>query len=329
MAEKIKVDVGFLGTAMGAVTDDGRNAKLGARTERTLDKYEKMMQDGELIHGIQFAQGVKDKGLSRFEDDVEIFLPVEEVLKGAKHGYLSVSHFSRLYTVEVIDVDRDAKRVTVSFLKAQERVRPQILQQIRDAVRSGATPKTQARISYICDKGERVGSYAYVDILGLGIGGLLLAKDWNAGYVKDISKYARIGDVIECVITGFNPRKNSENYTEFLVSRKQLLGDDPWNSIEDRFPPKSRVIVTCIGTYPHNFIGKVDGLEEIAAYCYYPKPGATSSLTGQQIVIKEGGRYIGNVSKVRPDKKQLQVRIIDEVQPAGGGAAGGSGKTGA
>ena len=129
MADSIKVDVGFLGTALGAVTDGGQNVKVGARTERTLDKYEQMMKNGELIHGVQFAQGLKDKGLSRFEDDVEIFLPIEEILRGGKRAYLSVAHFSRLYTVEVIGVDREAKRVTVSFLKAQERVRPAILRQ--------------------------------------------------------------------------------------------------------------------------------------------------------------------------------------------------------
>ena len=328
MADSIKVDVGFLGTALGAVTDGGQNVKVGARTERTLDKYEQMMKNGELIHGVQFAQGLKDKGLSRFEDDVEIFLPIEEILRGGKRAYLSVAHFSRLYTVEVIGVDREAKRVTVSFLKAQERVRPAILRQIREAVQNGTALKTQARISHICDKEGRVGAYAYVDILGLGISGIILAKEWNAGYVKDISKYAKVGDVINCVITGFNPRRGEDGFVEFLVSRKLLIGDDPWKTIEERFPPRSRVIVTCIGMYPHNFVGKVDGLEEVAAYCYYPKPGATSSLTGQPIVIKEGGRYIGNVSKVRPDKKQLQVRIIDEVQSVDGGAAGGSAKTG-
>ena len=307
---QMKVKNGFLGTLRG-VTESELNPRQNLKEGVTLDKYQRIMDAGELIDVIQFSQGQAEKGLYKFENGVEIFLPVEEIRKDKK--YLPMQYFNRVYTVEVIDVDRENKRVTVSFLRAQNRTRPAVYKEISEQVKAGKKVRVQARIDWICRKEDRVGAYAFVDIFGLGITGVVLAKDWGYGYVKDISNYAKIGDVIDCVIIEYNKR-GSKDFAEFRVSRKLALKEDPWESVEERFPLRSRVIVECIGCYDNNFIGKVEGLEELAAYCYYPKVGRISSITNEEFVVHVGGRYIGNVSKVDAEKRQLQVRVYDEVQ---------------
>lgn len=313
----MKVNQGFLGTLRG-LSESELNPRHNLKEGQTLDKYERIKNAGELIDVIQFTQGQADKGLFKYENGVEIFLPVEEIRRDKKK-YLPMQYFSRVYTVEVMDVDRENKRVTVSFLKAQDRSRPEVYKQISDAVKAGKKVRAQARIDWICNKEDRRGAYAFVDIFGLGITGIVLAKDWGYGFVKDISNYAKTGDVIDCVILEYNKR-GSKDFAEFRVSRKLALNEDPWENVAERFPLKSRVIVECIGCYENNFVGKVEGQEELAAYCYYPKPGRISSITNEEFVVRVGGKYIGNVSKVDPVKRQLQVRVYDEVQTLGDNA---------
>ena len=152
---------------------------------------------------------------------------------------------------------------------------------------------------------------------------LVGTDDGENGYTSQTSQLLSLdpltGDVIDCVILEYNKR-GSKDFAEFRVSRKLALNEDPWENVAERFPLKSRVIVECIGCYENNFVGKVEGQEELAAYCYYPKPGRISSITNEEFVVRVGGKYIGNVSKVDPVKRQLQVRVYDEVQTLGDNA---------
>lgn len=289
--------MGFLGV---------KQSEDSIKVDKKLKEYERYMKSGELLD-LRFSQSVRTEGLRYMDGEVEVFLPKEEINPQYANSFLPGDRLNRYYAVKVMDINRVAKRVIVSHVAAQKDVRPSMLQEIDAVLAEGKVFKTQAIVVLVSRS-----NCVFVDILGLGIRGMILVKDWSVTYIPSLAAVTQRGEVIDIAITGHSD-KHTDEKPQYLCSRKIRLEErDLWKGLETRIPQNSTVLVRCQHKESRNFVGKIVGLDEISAYCFYPdKP---SRRTGETIVIQQGGLYNAFVSAIDEQKHILRLRIIDEVE---------------
>lgn len=304
--EKNKMD-GFLGVPIHA--EDTKSPAYQEKTTKTLNYYEGYYKSGELLTDITFSQGNR-QGLFYFRDNVQVLLPRAELQYNLHYDFESIDYMRRKYTVKVVGVDREAKLVTLSFKQAQEQARPTVAKAIQESLDAGMPYRTLARISYITRPEKGV---CHVDILGIGLHGIIPVREWSMAFTADIRMVAQPGDIVNILVTEIV--RGNEGEKLYICSRKQALHGNPWEGIEQKAPKHTTVIVRCLRKYEDHFIAAIDGLEELSCYCHYPNPGTTNSHTGQELVINTGGRYNGYISNVDEVRHILRARILDEVAP--------------
>lgn len=321
---------GFLGISIGRQEEALHENEIEKRKESVLNRYENMLKSGTLIPEITFPQSIRDVGIYKYEDGVEIMMPVKELFAdgGEQYGIRSfharAHHYTnRAYAAKVISVDRDKAKVTVSYAKAQEAYRPAVEREIQEALDRGEGFRTKARVTYVCrQEGTNYGRYLICDICGLGIPGILFCYDWTKGFVDDLTNCASPDDIIDVVVYARN-KADRKSTAKYRVSRAKALDIDPWEEVERVAPLHSTANVRIYRTNESYCLGKIDGLSELTAYCYYPKPMTCSSVTGQPFTVRVGGTYSGYVSAVDRETKKLRIRILDEIIP---GRESGEGK---
>ncbi|XBX18534.1 hypothetical protein QMP25_41245 (plasmid) [Enterocloster clostridioformis] len=303
--EKKKMD-GFLGVPIVAKEKD---STYEDRSEKTLNFYENYLKSGELLTEITFSQGNR-QGLYFYRDKVQVILPRSELQDNLRYDFESIEYMRRKYTVKVVGVDRIGKVVTLSFKQAQEQARPTVVRAIKDSLAAGVPYRTLARIQYITRAEKGV---CHVDLLGIGLHGIIPVREWSVAFTADIRMLAQIGDIVEVIVKEIVRGKEGEEL--YICSRKDALNVDPWEGIEEKAPKDTTVIVKCLRKYDNHFIGSIEGLEELSCYCHYPIPNTVNSHTGQTLVINTGGKYNGYISKVDEERHILRARILDEVAP--------------
>ena len=108
MNEKMKKfsSLGFLGI---------ERDKTSERTKSTLDEYERLMKNKELIEDLRFPQSKITDGLWKREGEVEIFLPKKEINFRFEATNLSRKETYRFYTVKIIEVSTIFENVPKIF----------------------------------------------------------------------------------------------------------------------------------------------------------------------------------------------------------------------
>lgn len=303
--EKKKID-GFLGVP---IVEKEKGDFYSDKSVKTLNFYENYLNSGELLTDVTFSQGNR-QGLYFFRDNVQILLPRKELQYNLNFDFESIEYMRRKYTVKVVEVDREKRLVTLSFKQAQEQARPTVAKAIKDSLAAGIPYRTLARISYITSAEKGV---CHVDLLGIGLHGIIPVREWSMAFTADIRMLAKIGDIVEVLVKEITKGREGENL--YICSRKEAMNEDPWEGIESKAPKDTTVIVRCLRKYDNHFIGAIEGLEELSCYCHYPNPGTLNSHTGQTLVINTGGKYNGYISKVDEEKHILRARILDEVAP--------------
>ena len=276
------------------------------QTKQTLDKYEEYLNSGKIMEHVRFTAREKMDGLYYYDKgDVTVHMANEEIVDMRYAGDLS-SSMGREYAVVVTEVDRENRRVEVSFRKAQDKQRPGIIAAINRNLKEGKVFKAAARVMYVyCEGGK---NFAFLDIYGLGIRGILLAKVWGVNRTEDLSSVLKRNDIIDVVIKG-KTKLSKEGDEQYSCARANDAKVNPWNGLAERFPENRNVIVRCTSKKDHYFLGQVEGAEGITAYCFYPElPGKYS---GVHVKVVEQQYYYGHVRRVKEDKMIFRIAIDD------------------
>lgn len=303
---------GFLGGVSNG--SFSKKSTRNSEKDKVLTFYESKMNSGELIPNVEFSQHEQAEGIFFYEKGIKIFMPNEEISTGNKVPTSSFKNLNRPFTVKVIGVDREQGVVTVSFTKAQEEVRPSVVRSIDEQLEKGNYFFTEARVLHIkSDRINKTRSHAILDIMGVGLGGILLNKDWSGAFVRDLSEEIKNGDVIDVAVVEKLP--DVKSYVRYRCSRRVLDGESRWSGIEERYPLHSNIVVTCVKKEKQYWLGRVKGLDDITVYAHYPEPGTINSITGSQLIVVEGVSYMCYVSAISEKEQKLRVRCKD-VLPA-------------
>lgn len=267
------------------------------------------LQKRKEVFDIAFAQQDWNLGLWKKDGDIEIFLPNEEL--GDGNAYLErQGALKRRFSVVVYNIDEQAKRVYVSLKRAQEKVRPAVIAQIEVAIASDTYFYAQAKIVYIAKKdvGKR---FCILDIMGLGIQGIMSVGDWSHEYLSDLNNVTKVGAVIPVAIIGRTKMWKRE-VPQYQCSRKATLDapqvQNKWENVEVDFPIHSRVSVRCVKRYEKSFLGQILGRNNWYVYCLYPDKEKHPGVN-----VLEDGCYRGYVVSVSSEKQILRIKVIEQI----------------
>ena len=294
---------GFIGQAAMPEKNDA------VSVNERLSFYKKKMASGEILDGMEFTESDKFEGLFVYDGDIKIVMPLVERYKEAPHGdrerFAGLSDLKRSYAVKVVGVDENMEQpvVTVSFVKAQDELRPYAIREIDEALARGEETEVNAIVNYLyVDSQKETCEKLYLDILGLNISGRLMCSEWADCYVSDLRAYAKRGDVIPVRITGKDKVGEHFKRTVYHCSRKKAV-PSMWSKIDRYLKLNANVRVKCVAMKKGYFLGVIDGIPDMSCVCLFPKT----------FEVKVGREYYGYVSTLRPEEKILRVQVKEEV----------------
>lgn len=269
-------------------------------SESRLGYYMDLFKHDRAIELFRFTRCEFEEGLYGYDGDVEIFLPVDELIVGRKdkQSYVTFSNLDRVYNLKIIDIDESKKKVTVSFFKAQEVFRVEEEKKIDAELAAGRHPVVKGTVKALLrdDYGHR--NAALIDLLGLGIYGTLKCAEWSVFFTPDLTDVVKVGDVIEVAVID---KTKLSKMSAYSVSRKECA-DDRMDEFIEKFPVGSGVTVKCIMRKQHVFYGQIVGYERAFCMCYYPR----------ERKIEVGKLYAGFVKSAEPGRS-IKVSIGSEL----------------
>lgn len=265
-----------------------------------LDFYSRKMNTKDVIV-MKFSSADTAGNLFLYEGNIKIQLDNTEIYGKVYDQRYRSNALRKSYPVVVTSVDQEKKEVHVSHSAAKETAKEEVIAEIDKSLENDEPITISAKVVGI--KGEPGRNHAIIDIGNVGITGIIRMRDWSTVFTSDLRLVTKPGDIVKVVIK----RKIRWNGTPaYSCSRAEALGFDPWKGIEQKLPKNSVVNVTCISKRPKNFFGKIEGIDEINAYCEYPEPE-------KKIEIVDGQSYQGYVAAVKENTKLLRVRIFNKI----------------
>lgn len=290
---------GFIGGA--------ENIHANSKEDKSrLEYYKKLMESGETIT-MAFSNQEWKEGLWKKDKGLTVWLENEELSFG-DGTYLRDSALTRHFTVKIIRVDEETKTVYTSFRHAKKEREAEVIAMINAALKKKEKLIVPARVVWF-DK-NRKATHCYLDILGVGIRGVMGIDHWSYDYDESFADLIRIGDVVSVAITGF-AKDSKKDAPKYLCSRKETLEPvdvvkKKWDKAESLFKQNSRVVVRCRKKHDKNFEAEVLGYKGWVAYCHYPEET-------DKLKILEGMAYRGWVKSVSGEKRILRVNVIEMV----------------
>jgi hypothetical protein len=283
------------------------NKNIGAFIKETnvdkerLDFYEVKMKSKEILE-LKFSLADKVGNLYFYEGDIRVQMDNLDI-KGTIYNVRYRSNaLANSYPVIVTSVDREKKEIHVSHKEAREMTKEELIDEIDAAIEKKEPLTVIAKVIKI--QGKAGSSYAIVDLGGVGITGIIKMKDWSTVFTSDLRLVAKHGDIIKVVVKNRVLWNGKPGYS---CSRGEALEVDPWSGIEEKLQKGTFVNVLCICKRDKNFFGKIEGIDEINAYCEYPDKE-------KNIEIVEGISYQGFVAAVSENNKLLRVKIFNRLK---------------
>jgi small subunit ribosomal protein S1 len=193
------------------------------------EKADKLKIWEEISKACEENQVVEGTIVARVKGGLSVDIGVKAFLPGSQVDLRPVRNLDKLigqrYKFKVIKFNKKRNNIVLS--------RRALLEEERESLKKDTLAKLQEGqlmegvIKNITDYG------AFVD-LG-GIDGLLHITDMSWGRINHPSERFKVGEQINVKVLKFDP--NSERVS---LGLKQIT-DDPWNQVEDKYPPTTRV----------------------------------------------------------------------------------------
>lgn len=270
----------------------------------SLDDYRKMKEEGTIFKQT-FANIDRQNNLRAFVSGGITIKMTSRHIDGFYHSkdtFDQAEALGKTYNVVVIDVKDEEKLVYVSANVANAEAREKMRALLDDGIAHESYKVVKARVIGIsADKNQTKGrEFCLLNIGGLGIMGTIRLGDWSQCFTASFKPLLKKDDIVRVAVTG-TMRWSSSDDPVYVCSRKVLLSENPWENIEEKLRVKSMVRVTCVDCHQDHFFGKIEGFEELNAYCYYPED--------PDCLIEVGKTYIGVVAKVSEETRNLKVRF--------------------
>lgn len=274
------------------------------KDRRAFEKLEKSMEEGEVFKA-HILKKIKGGYLTEIEG-VRAFLPGSHV--GVYHNDPE-ELIGKTLDVMIIKVHRKRNNVIVSHKIVIDKKREALKQNCLEMLQEGAV--MAGVVKTITEYG------AFVD-LG-GIDGLLHMVDLSWKRVKNVRDVLELGDEITVKVLSFNPE------TQKLSLGLKQLTEDPWSTVEERFPVGSRYDAKVVSIVDYGVFVALD--EYIEGLVHISEMSWTRKLRHPQQMVNVGDIVEVVVLDVDKDKRRIalgmkQVKenpwdIVEQMFPVG------------
>lgn len=277
--------------------------------EHTIARYKELMND-KVIFSQSFTTIDRQGTLYAFVGDGIRLKMTSKGIDGFYHNRKTFSKeeaLSKTYNVMVTDVIEEDNLVYVSANAAKEKPRIKMRHLLDEGIESSVYKVVNAKVIGISTSNDpssrKPKELCLLNIGGLGIMGSMVLADWSTCFTKSFYSVVAPGDIVKVAVVGKRTWASMEDQV-YLCSRKLTLNPNPWKNIETALHVNDMVRVKCVDREEHNFFGKIEGFDEINAYCYYPED--------PDYVIETGKTYIGKIARVNEKTKDLKVRFSNK-----------------
>jgi ribosomal protein S1 len=255
---------------------------LSVRAAKQLAAWNEL-EVGALVKGTVF--GVNKGGLELKIGPSRAFMPASQV--ALEHVEDLVAYANQTLVCEVLEVDREKRRVVVS--------RRAVLERERKTTRSAATERLSVN-AVVKGRVSRLESYgAFVD-LG-GVEGLLHVSNLAHRRVAHPEELLKLGQELEVVIVSIE-----EGGKRIGLSRK-LLEPDPWDTVPERYRPDQ--IVQAKVRRMMNFGAFLELEPGIEGLLHVSQLGARARDPGQ--ILKLGEDVTVRIQSLDPHQKRISL----------------------
>lgn len=255
---------------------------LSVREAKQLSAWDEL-EVGSLVKGTVF--GVNKGGLELKIGPSRAFMPASQV--ALEHVEDLLAYANQTLLCEVLEVDREKRRVVVS--------RRAVLERERKSSRKSATERLAVN-SVVKGRVARLESYgAFLD-LG-GVEGLLHVSNLAHRRVEHPQELLKLGQELDVVILSIE-----EGGKRIGLSRK-LLESDPWESIGERFHPDQ--IVQARVRRLMNFGAFLELEPGVEGLLHVSQLGARARDPGQ--VVKVGEELTVRIQAIDPHAKRISL----------------------
>lgn len=273
----------------------------------TIEHYKELMND-KVIFSQAFTTIDRQGTLYAFVGDGIRLKMTSKGIDGFYHNrktYSKEEALSKTYNVMVTDVVEEENLVYVSANAAKEKPRTKLRRLLDEGIDSSVYKVVNAKVIGISTSNDpdsrKPKELCLLNIGGLGIMGSMLLADWSTCFTKSFYSVVNPGDIVKVAVVGKRHWTSMEDDV-YQCSRKLILNPNPWENIETALHVGDMVRVRCVDKEERNFFGKIEGFDEINAYCYYPED--------PDYVIETGKTYIGKIARVNEKTKDLKVRLL-------------------
>src|SRR5713101_860781 len=257
------------------------------------DKAEKMKVWDEVEKSYRSGSTVRGRVIDRIKGGLAVDIGVKAFLPGSLVDVKPVKNLESLRGKEldfkVISVDKKRGNIVLSrkaVVEIEQEARKRETLQLLEEGRV-----LRGVVKNLTDYG------AFVDLGGLD--GLLHVTDMSWGRLQNPGELFKVGDSVQVKVLRFDRGRERVS-----LGYKQLL-PDPWETIEERFPPGSRVngkiaSVTDYGAFVELEEG-VEGLVHVSEMSWSKKVKNPSKL------VSPGDSVEAIVSDVNPDARRISL----------------------
>ena len=189
-----------------------------------LEKYKQYL-DEKKIFKVSFVGCDRGGNFSYREGGYVVIMPGDDTKE--KLPYFKPHIASKLlgyeFDVRVTSIDEEQKRIYVEGAKRTGDAKGRMISEICKEVAKKNYPIVWGKIIKVMpDK-------AYVDILGLGIFGIVDSRHWKQAYTRNLETCCSQDDFFQFKITHANRKIRGKQQT-FLLDRRDIAGN-PWNDV--------------------------------------------------------------------------------------------------
>jgi small subunit ribosomal protein S1 len=311
---EFKVDGELSDVKIGDVFDvfvEKREAEGGIRLSREkaigIKVWEEIARIQEENGTIQGRIDSRVKGGLSVDIGVPAFLPYSQIdLRPVKD---MDSLISKTFDFRVLKYNRKRNNVVISRRAILEEERNKLRAEMRSTLEEGAVVK--GSITNITDYG------IFIDLGGMD--GLCHITDLSWGRVSHPSKLFKVGDEIEVKVLKY------DRETDKVSLGVKQLKEDPWKSVQERYPVGTKTIGTVVSTTDYGVFAEleegVEGLIHISEMSWSKKTRHPSKILdiGDQVEVQ-----ILNIDaaakRISLGMKQLQPNpwdLVSENYPVG------------
>lgn len=259
------------------------------------EKAEKLRQWEFIIANCQEGSIVTGRVLRKVKGGLMVDIGMEAFLPGSQIDNKRIKnldeYIGKTYEFKILKINIERKNVVVSRRELLEAERISKKAEILESIQEGDV--REGIVKNITDFG------VFLDLDG--IDGLLHITDMTWKRIRHPSEIVQMGDKLEVVILGVDKDKG-----RVALGLKQK-DSNPWDKIEERFPPGTRVKGKIVNLLPYGaFIEIEPGIEGLI---HVSEMSWVKNITDPSEVVQKGDEVEAVVLSIQKDEGKISLGI--------------------